>query len=146
MIRKRNNKRALYESIMKDVSKTVKRRLNENNNDKIIYPYLENMTKDMLYISPNNRGNKDFISVTVYVDLRKLNINPRKFINTGYLVPIDVIYDIDYINDDNTIIDFNIYDNNEFSQDILDAVYEYMDDENLLADVCTKIDEILGIE
>ena len=30
MIKKRNNKRALYESIMKDVSKTVKRNLNEN--------------------------------------------------------------------------------------------------------------------
>jgi len=31
MIRKRNNKRALYESIIKDVAKTVKRHLNENN-------------------------------------------------------------------------------------------------------------------
>ena len=31
MIRK-NNKRALYESIMKDVSKTVKKRLNESTN------------------------------------------------------------------------------------------------------------------
>jgi hypothetical protein len=28
---KRNNKRALYESIMKDVAKTVKRHLNERN-------------------------------------------------------------------------------------------------------------------
>ena len=28
---KRNNKRALYESIIKDVAKTVKRHLNENN-------------------------------------------------------------------------------------------------------------------
>ena len=29
MIRKRNNKRVLYESIMRDISKTVKRHLNE---------------------------------------------------------------------------------------------------------------------
>ncbi len=31
MIRKRNNKKALYETIMKDVAKTVKRHLNESN-------------------------------------------------------------------------------------------------------------------
>ena len=30
MIRKRNNKRSLYESIMRDVAKTVKRNLNES--------------------------------------------------------------------------------------------------------------------
>jgi hypothetical protein len=32
MIRKRNNKRALYESIMRDVAKAVKRHLNEDIN------------------------------------------------------------------------------------------------------------------
>ena len=42
----RNSKRALYESIMKSVSKTVKKRLNENYNklnilDELIEPHLD---------------------------------------------------------------------------------------------------------
>ena len=42
----RNSKRALYESIMKSVSKTVKKRLNENNNkinilDELIQSHLD---------------------------------------------------------------------------------------------------------
>ena len=35
MIRKRNNKRALYESIMKDVAKTVKKHLNEGRDTRL---------------------------------------------------------------------------------------------------------------
>ena len=142
MLKRRNNKR-LYESIMRDIAKTVKRHLNENYKNKIIYPYIENITKDMLSIFPNQSEDKDYISITIYVDLRQLNINPRKYLNTGYLVPIDIHYSIDYINDNNSTINFNIYDDDKFSQDILDAVYEYIDNQDLLANVCNKIDEIV---
>jgi len=41
MIRK-NNKRALYESIMRDVAKTVKKHLNENDGENIDELYIVN--------------------------------------------------------------------------------------------------------
>ena len=41
MIRKRNNKRTLYESIMRDVAKTVKRHLNESTVDPQLVSVLE---------------------------------------------------------------------------------------------------------
>ena len=46
---KRNNKRALYESIMKDISKTVKKRLNENVNNNVFHiEILSNILWDIL--------------------------------------------------------------------------------------------------
>jgi hypothetical protein len=42
MIRKRNNKRALYESIIRDVARTVKRHLNENDGENIDELYIIN--------------------------------------------------------------------------------------------------------
>ena len=52
MIRKRNNRR-LYESIMRDVAKTVKKHLNENANNYKIWPK-EKLTSDDL-VSTNER-------------------------------------------------------------------------------------------
>ena len=50
----RTNKRRLYESIMKDVAKTVKKHLNESNNEfnEKLYNLLDEL--DDLYVNINN--------------------------------------------------------------------------------------------
>ena len=66
MIRKRNNKRALYESIMRDVAKTVKRHLNENNNGFKVWPK-EKLTPNDI----SNTNREDEYTCQFYVDLYK---------------------------------------------------------------------------
>ena len=48
----RTNKRRLYESIMKDISKTVKKRLNESNNE--FNENLYNLLDELDYLYANN--------------------------------------------------------------------------------------------
>ena len=80
MIRKRNNKR-LYESIIKDVAKIVKRHINEMDKNTLVTKYkLINFVQGNSEKCKNfvRRCSKDFIDkfhITSYDDFS--NINPR---------------------------------------------------------------------
>ena len=131
-MRKRNNRR-LYESIMRDVAKTVKKHLNENtNNNYKIWPK-EKLTSDDL-VSTNER---DVYECQFYIDLYKALRKYGILQNYPTIKPNSLIlitaqyYDQGsrssaefYCDEDDLNTNFDL----EYDYDIQEAIFEYCND------------------
>ena len=127
----RNSNKRLYETIIKDVAKTIKRHLNESNNI-IVYPNPGYITADMVEFDYKNSYTA--ANVTVYIDLRNTSIDLSQFNSKNYIIPVKFIY---YIGDYSEwkLPDF-IYD-----EEFYEELDEYILDD-VRIDVCNFIDDL----
>ena len=111
MIRKRNNKR-LYESIMKDVSKTVKRHLNENVNNNVFHiEILSNILWDSL--DSRDWSNSLWNNINIKWDNSSLTEENKIEI---YSIFLDIILEQNNLNE---LADFKIIQVNDEQSDFL---------------------------
>ena len=106
MIRKRNNKKALYETIMKDVAKAVKRHLNEDINVLDL-----NTIKDQLI---------QLKSIAKRIENKGLDV--ASYLKINYKTKRKITYHWDIFEDEDLAYDENVYipdlDINEISNEI----------------------------
>lgn len=141
-----NNKR-LYESIMREVAKTVKKHLNENNsfNKQFIYVYVhfDSENSENCYTNPNKDINhsqiakriKDIIIKNIYKDndgdFENLDENDLTYLNEiheGYESQLEVGYE--WKNTDNFFIEFpSLVEDIEKFLDNEKVFIEYLGDE-----------------
>ena len=129
MIR-RNNKR-LYESIMKDIAKTVKRHLNESNNGIKVWPKEKLTPNDIL-----STNEKDVYKCQFFIDLYKafkkyeiledyptIKPNSLLLITAKYYNQGNRSYAEFYFDDDELESNFGL----EYEYDIEESIYDYCD-------------------
>lgn len=129
----KTNKRRLYESIMKDVSRTVKRRLNENVNNNVFHIEYPSW---VLFTKLNEYDKQDELLNIIYNlyssnkegTLKLLNIIAHSVFNFNFSFNI-----IDMIDEDFIVLEINDLSEDEFE-------YTY----NLLAKYDGRDEEYLG--
>ena len=112
MIRKRNNKRVLYESIMRDVAKTVKKRLNENVNNNVFHiEILSNILWDSL--DSGTWSNSLWNNINIKWDNSSLTEENKMEI---YSIFLDIVLEQNKLNG---LADFKIIQVNDEQSDFL---------------------------
>ena len=122
MIRKRNNKRSLYESIMRDVAKTLKSYLNENELDPKYYKHIiDDETEDEYY----DEKTLDDILMDENISSNSLNIS--KLVNNFINDTDDIISQCELVDLGlDTAIEIGIYkydDRNDINNELIELCY-----------------------
>ena len=142
---RRNNKRVLYESIMKDVAKTVKKHLNENIDIDDILTDIETINPSIKYVKLINNFTEKIQKIFNVYNRIKLLKRQQKYLlsssekDSRFALYIQ-LYDKkseDFVLQDNLGYEFYF----DYSTNIKELTYLDKPENNLLAKILTYMDE-----
>ena len=144
MIRKRNNKK-LYESIMRDVAKTVKRHLNENIDIDDILTDIETITPSIKYVKLINNFTEKIQKIfNVYNRIKLLKRQQKYLLSSSQEDSRFVLYiqlydkkSEEFVLQDNLGYEFYF----DYSTNTKELTYLDKPENNLLAKILTYMDE-----